>query len=101
MKKIIFLSIPIIIIGIFALIFSSNIEIENYEETQTTYEEIRIAFIGDQGGSEFLSNDIEVLKLIKNENVDLVIHQGDLGFEPASPTEWDERISKYLGTDFC
>ena len=100
MKKIIFLSIPIIIIGIFALIFSSNIEIENYEETPTTYEEIRIAFIGDQGGSEFLSNDIEVLKLIKNENVDLVIHQGDLGFEPASPTEWDERISKYLGTDF-
>ena len=100
MKKIIFLSIPIIIIGIFALIFSSNIEIENYEEMPSTYEEIRIAFIGDQGGSEFLSNDIEVLKLIKNENVDLVIHQGDLGFEPASPTEWDERISKYLGTDF-
>ena len=100
MKKIIFLSIPIIIIGIFALIFSSNIEIENYEETPSNYEEIRIAFIGDQGGSEFLSNDIEVLKLIKNENVDLVIHQGDLGFEPASPTEWDERISKYLGTDF-
>ena len=100
MKKIIFLSIPIIIIGIFALIFSSNIEIENYEETPSNYEEIKIAFIGDQGGSKFLSNDIEVLKLIKNENVDLVIHQGDLGFEPASPTEWDERISKYLGTDF-
>ena len=100
MKKIIFLSIPVIIIVIFALIFSSNTEIENYEDRPSTYEEIKIAFIGDQGGSEFLSNDIEVLKLIKNENVDLVIHQGDLGFEPASPTEWDERISKYLGTDF-
>ena len=38
-----------------------------------------------------------VLELLKEEGVELVIHQGDLGFEPANPTEWDNRISKIFG----
>ena len=41
-----------------------------------------------------------MLELIKNENVDLVIHQGDLGFEPASPDEWDKMITEKFGGDF-
>ena len=86
------------VLGIKWLISNGIIVVE--EKTTYDYQEIRVAFVGDQGGSKFLSNDIEVLKLIKNENVEIIIHQGDLGFEPASPTEWDERISEYLGEDF-
>jgi len=98
MKKIILVSIPVIIIGILAFVFIPN-QVENFEDNRT-FEEIHVAFIGDQGGSEFLSNDKKVLELIKNENVDLVIHQGDLGFEPASPDEWDKMITENLGSDF-
>ena len=78
-----------------------NIEGENDLLIQTeSSDEIRIAFLGDQGGSSFISNDIAVLNLVKNENVDLVLHQGDLGFEHDSPDEWDQRISDILGNDF-
>ncbi len=76
-KKIIFISIPVIIIGLLVFDFISSNEINDFEESET-FEEIRIAFIGDQGGSEFLSNDKKVLELIKNENVDLVIHHNFL-----------------------
>ena len=86
------------VLGIKWLISNGIIVVE--EKTTYDYQEIRVAFVGDQGGSKFLSNDIEVLKLIKNENVEIIIHQGDLGFEPTSPTEWDGRISEYLGEDF-
>ena len=98
MKKIILVSIPVIIIGILVFAFIPNQD-ENFEDVRT-FEEIRVAFIGDQGGSKFLSNDKAVIKLIKNENVELVIHQGDLGFEPASPDEWDKMITENLGSDF-
>ena len=97
MKKIILVSIPVII-GILAFLFIPN-QVENFEDVRT-FEEIRVAFIGDQGGSKFLSNDKAVIELIKNENVELVIHQGDLGFEPASPEEWDKMITENLGSDF-
>ena len=98
MKKIILVSIPVITIGILAFVFIPN-QVENFEDNRT-FEEIHVAFIGDQGGSEFLSNDKKVLELIKNEDVDLVIHQGDLGFEPASPDEWDKMITENFGADF-
>ena len=97
MKKIILVSIPVII-GILAFLFIPN-QVENFEDVRT-FEEIRVAFIGDQGGSKFLSNDKAVIKLIKNENVELVIHQGDLGFEPASAKEWNKMITENLGSDF-
>jgi len=101
MKKIIPLSIVIIIIIFGAIIGTSFIPSENTLVSPTeSSEEIRIAFLGDQGGSNFISNDIAVLNLVKDENVDLVLHQGDLGFEHDDPDEWDKRISDILGTDF-
>ena len=48
MKKIILVSIPVIIIGILAFLFIPN-QVENFEDVRT-FEEIRVAFIGDQGG---------------------------------------------------
>ena len=101
MKKIIPASIVIIVIIFVAIIGTSFISSENTLVNPTEYsEEIRIAFLGDQGGSNFLSNDIAVLNLVNDENVDLVLHQGDLGFEHDDPDEWDKRISDILGTDF-
>ena len=101
MKKIIPASIVIIVIIFGAIIGTSFIPSENTLVSPTeSSEEIRIAFLGDQGGSNFISNDIAVLNLVKDENVDLVLHQGDLGFEHDDPDEWDKRISDILGTDF-
>ena len=104
MKKIIFISIFLIVIIISGLILAFNNEISdigeiNFENTEKI-EEIHVAFVGDQGGSKFVNDDLKVLELLKEEGVELVIHQGDLGFEPANPTEWDNRISKIFGESF-
>ena len=104
MKIIIPVSVIVIITIVitFAAIIDTPFTVsQNTLMSQTvSSEEIHIAFLGDQGGSNFVSNDIAVLNLVKNENVDLVLHQGDLGFEHDDPDEWDERISDILGTDF-
>ena len=101
MKKIIPASIVIIVIIFVAIIGTSFTPSENTLISPTeSSEEIRIAFLGDQGGSNYILNDIAVLNLVKDENIDLVLHQGDLGFEHDDPDEWDKRISDILGTDF-
>jgi len=84
--------------GIQWLISNGIIVVE--EKTVHEYQELLVAFIGDQGGSNYLSNDLDVLNLIKNEKAQLVVHQGDLGFEHDKPDEWDEKISSTLGKDF-
>ena len=84
--------------GIQWLISNGIIVVE--ENTIHEYQELLVAFIGDQGGSTYLSSDLDVLNLIKNEKAQLVVHQGDLGFEHDNPDEWDEKISSTLGKDF-
>jgi predicted phosphodiesterase len=56
----------------------------------------KVAFIGDSGyGSDFEA----VLNLIKSENADLVLHQGDLAYT-SDAAGFFAKIDAALGTDF-
>lgn len=57
----------------------------------------KVAFIADQGVG---SGARAVLSLIASENVDIVLIQGDLGYEPNSALEWDQNLTNALGRDF-
>ena len=61
-----------------------------------TDEELRVAFIGDQGLS---ANAVAVLNLIKHEGAHMVLHQGDFDYSD-DPDAWDRMISNVLGDDF-
>lgn len=65
----------------------------------------KVAFIGDQGlGSSYGSdrgNNPDVLRLIKSEGADLVVHSGDFGYDeadPNSPVEWKAQIDDILNS---
>src|SRR3989338_5123931 len=65
-------------------------------ELLTTPANFKVAFIGDSGYGE---NDEAVLRLIRDENVDLVLHQGDLGYNegnPEAPQRWADNIRTIL-----
>lgn len=64
--------------------------------TATTIEYTKVAFIGDQG---YGNNAQAVLRLIKNEGTDLVVHSGDFDYDN-SPEKWDTQITAVLGADF-
>ena len=56
----------------------------------------KVAFIGDQGMGE----DAEaVLRLIKSEGAQAVLHQGDLDCKN-NPSAWEAQIDRVLGADF-
>jgi hypothetical protein len=55
-----------------------------------------VAFIGDQG---LTKNARAVLRMIKAEGADLVLHLGDLDYGD-DPSAWDAMITKVLGADF-
>jgi 3',5'-cyclic AMP phosphodiesterase CpdA len=55
-----------------------------------------VAFIGDQGTGQ---NARAVLQLIRAEGAELVLHQGDLGYDEP-PEEWDALITDVIGADF-
>jgi len=58
--------------------------------------ELKIAFIGDQG----LGGDaVEVLRLIRDEGAEAVLHQGDFDYDD-DPAAWDAQIDDVLGADF-
>jgi len=76
------------------------IEKEEYyiakQEKTTISKNFKVAFIGDQGLGD---NSIDVLQLIKDENTDMVLHQGDFDYEN-NPDKWDKQINDVLGEDF-
>lgn len=65
--------------------------------TTSIADSIKVAFIGDQsvrGQSE------EVLSLIANEGTDLLLIQGDLGYDDNTANTWNQRLDEALGSDF-
>jgi hypothetical protein len=66
---------------------------QSLEETPPNF---KIAFIGDQGLGP---NAIAVLKLIKAESAQAVLHQGDFDYHD-NPAAWDAQINAILGPDF-
>ena len=57
---------------------------------------LKVAFIADQGLN---SNSLAVLRLIKEERTDMVLHQGDFDYSN-DPEAWDQQIDDVLGMDF-
>lgn len=58
---------------------------------------LRIALLGDQGVG---ANAQSVLRLIANERADAIIHLGDLSYDEAAPSGWDQQIDDVLGANF-
>ena len=57
---------------------------------------LTVAFIGDQGLTDISR---AVLRLIKQQGADMVLHQGDFDYK-RKPDKWDEMISDILGENF-
>ncbi len=57
---------------------------------------LTVAFIGDQG---LTSNSRAVLRMIKQQGTDMVLHQGDLSYRRDADA-WDAMINDILGEDF-
>lgn len=66
------------------------------ENETTAAEGFKVAFIGDQGISD---NAAEVLKLIKAEGADAVVHLGDFDYQD-DPEAWERQINNTLGRNF-
>ncbi len=58
---------------------------------------LTVAFVGDQGTGE---NARAVLNLIADEGTDLLLVQGDLGYDPDTATTWIANIDEILGERF-
>ena len=65
--------------------------------SQSIADEFKVAFIGDQGVSAAARG---VLELIRDEGTDLLLIQGDLGYEDNAADTWIENINSILGDDF-
>ncbi len=68
-----------------------------FSSTTAFASSVKVAFIGDQG---VRSNAREVLELIAREDTDLLLIQGDLGYDDNSATTWDSQLTTALGQDF-
>ena len=84
------------VIGLTLLIVLGIFLSDTEEKIIQTDASLRVAFIGDQGTGP---SAFEVLNLIKDEEANLVLHQGDFDYED-DPNKWDSMISNVLGDDF-
>jgi calcineurin-like phosphoesterase family protein len=64
--------------------------------SRSTDPNLKVAIIGDQGSG---GNAQAVLRLIRDERADMVLHVGDFDYED-NPARWDANISTILGADF-
>ena len=56
----------------------------------------KIAFLGDQGMGPISES---VLKLVKSEGADLLVHLGDFDYQD-NPQGWEDQTDRILGADF-
>lgn len=66
------------------------------ESKTSTPPNFKVAFIGDQGLNNYSK---AVLKMIKDEKADMVLHQGDFDYGN-DPEKWDQQIDDILGPDY-
>jgi hypothetical protein len=62
----------------------------------STPPDFKVAFLGDQGLGK---DSVAVLRLIKDEGAQAVVHAGDFDYDD-DPAAWDEQITKVLGETF-
>ena len=58
---------------------------------------VKVAFTGDQGHDD---NARAVLNMIANEGTDLLLIQGDLGYDPNAHDSWESNLNSALGSNF-
>jgi len=58
---------------------------------------VKVAFTADQS---ILPSAEDVLRMIALEDTDLLMLQGDLGYEPNTADIWNQQLNEHLGTDF-
>ncbi len=63
---------------------------------QQSAKPLMVAFIGDQG---LKRGSLAVLRMIKQQGADMVLHQGDFDYR-RNPDAWDAMINDILGEDF-
>jgi len=82
----------------FGGIFSGNLIIDICTELELipTEENLKVAFIGDQGLG---TRSGDVLDLIFSEGADLVVHSGDFDYDD-KPADWENQINDHLGVNF-
>ncbi len=85
-------------IPLFALVTLLALIPGNRVEAQASIavQPVKVAFIGDQGLNE---NSAAVLRLVRDEGADILLHQGDLDYSDR-PDVWDAFVSDILGVDF-
>lgn len=88
------------IFHVFVLIFIASCQYDSKIGHGLKYiaspENFKVAFVGDQGLGE---NARAVLQLIKDENADMVLHQGDFDYKD-DQENWDQQINDVLGPNF-
>ncbi|MBU0731339.1 metallophosphoesterase [Patescibacteria group bacterium] len=64
--------------------------------SQNTPADFKVAFIGDEGVTE---DSKAVLNMVKDEEAELLVIAGDLGYS-AGPHKWEDQLNSVLGPDF-
>lgn len=83
-------------LSFFALVLGVEVYAPRAQADNATPRDFKIAFIGDQGLGAHAQ---QVLKLIKAEGAEAVLHQGDFDYRD-DPAAWEEQINSILGADF-
>ena len=81
-----------------SLVFNCAASLADTDHTPTaTADSLKVAFIADSGtGQDFR----KVLQLIKNQQADMVMHQGDLGYSGSRTTRFMNAVNEVLGSNF-
>lgn len=95
-KKIALISASLTFVLIFIASCQYDSQIGHGSKYTVPPENFKVAFIGDQGLGE---NARAVLHLIKDENADMILHQGDFDYED-NPLEWESQIDDIFGPTF-
>lgn len=84
------------LIALVLLIFSSlgHGYTSKYENVRNQAQEVTVALIGDTGADQMFGS---VLHLVANENADVVMINGDLGYN-SSPEKWNDRLKSSIDT---
>lgn len=90
------------IVTLLALVVAHGVQMGSVQAaapTETT-PNLKVAFLGDLGLS---GNAQAVLQLVQAEGADMVLHQGDFGYnetDSLTPTNWDDQITSILGVNY-
>jgi len=85
------------ILGSIAVLVYASLAVFLLSFSSVAHSGTKVAFTGDQGTNE---NARAVLTMIGNEGVDLLMIQGDLGYDDNSAAQWEANLNDTLGENF-